>query len=128
MGEHLDKQFNRVLLSMKDVEKSLAYFSAAEKSCALENRDAAARLIAAGIVAYARPFSGNKQHERAVSKRPPFPMASLSPEERDLRGRLIKKRNTVIAHSDAEMNSATTIEYSSSGFFEPGLQPDIRSV
>lgn len=115
MRDKLDKQFNRVYISHKDLEKCLAYFSSAEKALSIEDWDSAGGLIAAGIIAYARPFSGNEPHDRAVPM-PPFSISLLDEPERDLHKRIIELRNTVIAHSDAEMNPAHTIEYRETGF------------
>jgi hypothetical protein len=115
MRNILDSLYRRTFLSAKDLEKALKYFLAAKTFYAAEDGNSAEGLIAAGIVAYARPFSGNRPHESAVAT-PPFRDALLSAKERRLHDRIIRLRNTVIAHSDAERNPVRVLEYRNSGF------------
>lgn len=115
MRDKLDRQFNRIYISVKDMEKCLAYFLAAEKTLTTEDWDTVGGLIAAGIIAYARPFSDNGPHERAVPK-PPFSTSEFDDSEYKLHNHLIELRNTVIAHSDAEMNPSRVVEYRGTGF------------
>jgi hypothetical protein len=113
--EKLDRQFHRLLISKKDMEKAIAYLSAAAKANTAGESDATAGLIAAAIVAYARPFSGNKNHPR-VTPNPPQPDRWLTREEKDLHKRIVELRNEVIAHSDADRNPTKVSEYRATGF------------
>lgn len=113
--EKLDRQFHRLLISKKDMEKAIAYLSAAAKTHTAGDSDATAGLIAAAIVAYARPFSGNRNHAR-VTPNPPHPDRWLTREEKDLHKRIVELRNEVIAHSDADRNPTKVSEYRDTGF------------
>ncbi|MBI3776861.1 MAG: hypothetical protein HY273_15180 [Gammaproteobacteria bacterium] len=111
----LDKQLNRLFISAKDMDKCQLFFAAAEKAVSAEDWDAVEGLITAGIVAYARPFSGNGNHTRATPH-PPFSQSSLSETEMELHKNLLSLRNSVIAHSKAEMNPTRVMEYGETGF------------
>ncbi|CEJ48965.1 hypothetical protein Xkhy_05785 [Xanthomonas axonopodis pv. khayae] len=60
-------------------------------------------LITAGIVAYARPFSGNEKHPE-TNPSPSFSLRYLTNTERSLHARIIELRNKAVAHSDADQN------------------------
>ena len=112
MGSHIDRQFNRVYISVKDMERCVEFAAAAEGVTELIIQRA---LITAAIVSYARPFSGNRNHEKAEAT-PPLSSLNLTAEERVLHDRLCKIRNQAIAHSDFEMNPSRPVEYHNTGF------------
>jgi hypothetical protein len=60
-------------------------------------------LITAGIVAYARPFSGNENHPE-TNPSPPFSLRYLTDTEKSLHARILELRNKAVAHSDADQN------------------------
>src|SRR3546814_3425052 len=78
-----DRQFNRAYISMRDMDRCIESLECA--ASALESKDykAARALITAAVVCYARPFSGNIDHPRAIAH-PSFKLSTLSPEERAL--------------------------------------------
>src|SRR3546814_2517582 len=131
-----DRQFNRAYISMRDMDRCIESLECA--ASALESKDykAARALITAAVVCYARPFSGNIDHPRAIAH-PSFKLSTLSPEERALHKHVLELRNKVIAHSDAERNPVRLNSSSSTGWVagskiydplaEAELIPQIRS-
>jgi hypothetical protein len=119
MKDKIDRQLNRIFISSKDMESAFHYFGAAERlaECASSEEDwqAVGGLLVAGIVAYGRPFSENKPHERAIPT-PPFSESELTEAEKVLHRRLLEIRNKAVAHSDADLNPAAFKEYQENGF------------
>jgi len=58
-------------------------------------------LNCAMIIAYARPFSGNKGSEITLPELPQRFLRGFSPDERALHQVVMKDRNTLLAHSDS---------------------------
>src|SRR3546814_1441902 len=89
-----DRQFNRAYISMRDMDRCIESLECA--ASALESKDykAARALITAAVVCYARPFSGNIDHPRAIAH-PSFKLSTLSPEERALHKHVLELRNKV---------------------------------
>lgn len=109
----IHKQFNRVYISLKDMEQCVEFATLAATSLDFAVQRG---LITAAIVSYARPFSGNEDHERATAC-PPFSMKTcLTPDEQELHARLVAIRNAAIAHSDFERNPMRLISYEGSSF------------
>lgn len=119
MKDKIDKQLNRLFISSKDMENAFHYFGSAERlakgSSTEEDWQAVGGLIVAGIVAYGRPFSDNKPHERAIPT-PPFSESELTEAEKFLHQRLLELRNKAVAHSDADLNPAAFKDYWENGF------------
>jgi len=100
MPEHTQRDLNRALISQQDLKNAAEYFDAAMRAHQSGDHLVCRGLITAGIVAYARPFSGNAPHESA-NPRPQLSRKSWSATERELHDRIVQLRNTVVAHSDA---------------------------
>src|SRR3546814_18728761 len=96
-----DRQFNRAYISMRDMDRCIESLECA--ASALESKDykAARALITAAVVCYARPFSGNIDHPRAIAH-PSFKLRTPSPAERALNKHVLALPNKVIPPSDAE--------------------------
>lgn len=112
MPSHIDRQFNRVYISVKDMDQSVEFATAAER---VSDPIVQRALLTATIVSYARPFSANRTHPSAVVQ-PPSVLGNLTEEERTLHERLCEIRNKAIAHSDFEMNPSRPVEYRDTGF------------
>jgi len=96
-------QFNRVLMSYIDFQQAHAIASIIldehlHETYPRENRIKLEALNAAMVVAYCRPFSGNK----GVPDLPSRFVRNLTPDEKEIHDALMDDRNTVIAHSDSE--------------------------
>ena len=97
------RQFNRVLMSYIDFEQAHAIASIILEEnlhgdYPRENRIKLEALNSSMVVAYCRPFSGN----RRVPDLPGRFIRHLSEEEREIHEALMEDRNSVIAHSDGE--------------------------
>ena len=85
----IERQIARVNISIKDMQHCLEYTSAWDESLGEVLQRA---LITSAVIAYNRPFSGNKEHERATG-RPLFSLNDLTPEEQRLHNRLRQVRD-----------------------------------
>ena len=112
MKKIIDQEFNRIYISRSDMEYCISFCYALKN----QNDPVLQRaLISSAIVSYARPFSGNKNHESANSTIK-LSKLKLSESEMELHRYLLELRNTVIAHSDYEANPARALEYRSTGY------------
>lgn len=100
-----ESRCRRLVISHWDLREAIA---TAERLVALgpfgsrtgpEELERRARTLAT-VVAYARPFSNNRG--AAVDRRLNVDEITLSPEQRELHGELLRLRDQVFAHSDAE--------------------------
>lgn len=103
----LERQFVRVYISGKDFEQCVEYAAFAE---AATEETVRRGLITASIISYARPFSANESHEKAIPKPPVSVDKHLTSEELLLHNRLCNIRNQAVAHSDFGMNPARLVE------------------
>ncbi len=97
------KQFNRVLMSHIDFQHSCAIASIImeenlHSNYSRENRVKLEALNSSMIIAYCRPFSGNK----GIPDLPRKFINHLTIEELETHKLLMEDRNKVIAHSDGE--------------------------
>ena len=98
--------FRRIFVSYNDFKQAahISSYILTEKlhdTYPKKNRHLLQALNCAMIVAYARPFSGNKGSETMLPGLPQRFLNSFSPEECDLHKVVIKDRNEVLAHSDS---------------------------
>jgi hypothetical protein len=97
MNEHLEKQYNRYFISVDDFIESRKYL----ESYNAEMPEVIKRsLLSSAIVAYWRPFSGNKGHDKAVDNLPNRILRELSQDLKELHDRIGVLRNEIVAHSD----------------------------
>jgi len=97
------RQFNRVLMSYVDFQQAHSIASIILDENLHENYPRKNRILLealnfAMVVAYCRPFSGNK----GVPDLPKRFVRNLSKNEKEIHDALIEDRNKVIAHSDSE--------------------------
>ena len=97
------RQFNRVLMSYIDFQQAHAIATLIldenlHENYPRENRFKLQALNASLVVAYCRPFSGNK----GVPDLPIRFVRNLSADEKEIHDALMADRNMVIAHSDSE--------------------------
>jgi hypothetical protein len=112
---HTDRQFNRVFISVKDMERAVEFAATAASGKFAQDHTVQRALITAAIVSYARPFSGNEDHERATAT-PPDILKHLITEEHKLHDKLCELRNQALAHSDFELNPVRPAAYQGTGF------------
>jgi hypothetical protein len=112
MKEIVDQEFNRTFISKVDMERCISFaIAAASQTEAVIQRG----LVTAAIISYARPFSENRSHDKAVSKIK-FRNIGFTEEELKLHKKICNLRNKAIAHSDYEMNLAEAKEYRPTGY------------
>lgn len=109
----VEKSFNRARISEKDFEEAGAYLEALKN----DHSDVIRRsLLIAAIIVYSRPFSNNKNHDKATNAIVGKPKRILSEKGYELHERIIGYRNKAIAHSDFEKNPTSTSERMENGF------------
>jgi hypothetical protein len=105
----LEAEYRRLVISYFDLSeatqflnqlKALGPINFEEPIDVLELRRA---LTIASIVAYGRPFTRNDGAPHTAPRIKIENIDTVSPTQRDLHATIIKRRNSVIAHSDAEM-------------------------
>jgi acid stress-induced BolA-like protein IbaG/YrbA len=111
---HIDRQFNRLYISLKHMEQAEEFAAAAVGGDFAENQMVQRALIIAAIVSYGRPFSGNQDHVKAVAH-PAVSLQSLTEEGHKLHGKLCNIQNQAMAHCDFEMNPIRPVMYQGSG-------------
>jgi endonuclease III-like uncharacterized protein len=91
------KLINRAYLSRHDFEECNKFLDGFIE----RNKDTIKEaLLISALVAYARPFSENKEHPKIINKIPLEKVTKpLGPEERKLHNKLMTIRNQAIAHS-----------------------------
>ncbi|WP_457653186.1 hypothetical protein [Rhodocaloribacter sp.] len=104
------KLFNRILISYNDFKQaheiaSLLLDGGLYQNYPRENRHLVIALNMAAIVAYSRPFLDSRG-ELAHNRLPGRILRNLSTEEQELHKVVLKDRNTMMAHSDADANEA----------------------
>jgi len=102
--------FNRILISYNDFKQaheiaSLLLDGGLYQNYPRENRHLVIALNMAAIVAYSRPFLDSRG-ALAHNKLPGRILRNLSTEELELHETVLKDRNTMMAHSDADANEA----------------------
>lgn len=100
----------RLLLTLTDLSEAagnLARLLGLHALTPPADHDSRKALLVAAIIAYTRPFSGNRAAEGVHGALPEGILDSLSAEQLALHRRLLTLRNKVLAHSDA---SEATIE------------------
>jgi hypothetical protein len=122
----LAPQFNRAHISERDFVEAADYLNADDPSQTATVRRA---LLLAAIVAYARPFTKNK--DASDDRATPFLQARLSKifaqAELSLHKRLISLRNEALAHSQFERKAVGRISGSDGGFAAQSRSFDILS-
>lgn len=103
MVDRLNKSFSRLYITNRDLHECITYLGNIKL---FEPGDVIKRgLLTAAVVCYVRPWSGNKDHNRAL-KQPDIPLKKiLSPEMHKLHKNVCRIRNKAAAHSDFEWNS-----------------------
>jgi hypothetical protein len=66
--KHIDRQFNRIFISVKDMDRAVEFSTAARDFA--DDPAVQRDLITAAIVSYARSFSKNQDHPMAISHAP----------------------------------------------------------
>jgi hypothetical protein len=113
--EKLEAQFHRANISTRDFEEAECYLRAYKSR--FSNPIKRAVLVAA-IVAYARPFTQNKegQHRKATASLAVSPNKILTETERQLHHKVIALRHEAVAHSDFDRKPTRRIFSTSRGF------------
>lgn len=108
-----EKRYRRLILSDEDVGQALEWAHyILEHQLWDEPSKSEARLLGRGlqtamIVAYTRPFSGNREHDHTL-ERPRLELETrLDKSQFQWHRHLCKLRNQVHAHSDAEVHDLT---------------------
>lgn len=107
--EPLEQEFRRCVISRADFEEACAYLDSHMEG---EHDNLVLRaLLSSAVIAYARPFSGNRSGGSApASKKLPIDVeAILGPEELVLHGKVLSCRSKGIAHSDSEVNPSRRV-------------------
>jgi hypothetical protein len=120
MDSKILRQFNRIAISVKDLDRCLEFAKAAKFARKLEVKRG---LITATIIAYARPFSANENHDFAIPT-PSLKILKLSKSELELHHHLCDLRNKAIAHSDFELNPINPVDQMDKGFTISGFYYD----
>lgn len=107
-----NKQYKRLVLTAIDLEQASSWgkyivendlFDESENS----NKVLVRALQTAMIVAYIRPFSGNKETGDTISRPMLLLNSELTSSQLNLHNRMQTKRNTVFAHSDSDVRDLT---------------------
>lgn len=98
--------FRRIFVSYNDFQQAAQISNYILKAKLHENYPDKDRHILQGlncamIIAYARPFSGNRGSETMLPELPQRFLRGFSPDERALHQIVMKDRNTLLAHSDS---------------------------
>jgi len=109
------KKAHRLGLATIDMQEVIDYLIAYDQLFIEQRKEtnewfyACKGLLCAAIVAYCRPFGGNKSKGFADDRLDPDDLLSVSDRE-SLHKLLIEKRNTFIAHSDWSARSAQILQ------------------
>lgn len=98
MNNHIEKQYNRNLISSEDFLEAVGYLKALERSAS--DKTVYSALLIAAMISYCRPFTnnqGNQMSNPSVSQK--F-VDHLEHDEKKLHRKLMELRNKVFAHSD----------------------------
>ncbi|MEW6325160.1 MAG: hypothetical protein AB1515_07210 [Nitrospirota bacterium] len=122
----LDAQFNRTRISEDDFSEAEDYLSAIRPKQDITIQRA---LLLAAIVAYARPFTKNKDGsgDRSAPYLQASPTKMLTPEEQLLHRKLINLRDEALAHSQYDRKAVRRTSGSAKGFVMQGRLFDILS-
>ena len=103
MNNHVEKQYNRKLISSEDFLEAKGYLKEAQSNLSSSDTIRKALLLAATI-SYCRPFTNNSgdRGDGAITIVSGKFINELVAEEKELHETLIELRNTVLAHSDFE--------------------------
>ena len=104
----INAQFNRAYISRQDFSEAYSYLHQLKRIRREPTRRA---LLLAAVIAYCRPFSNNERTPQslAVPSLPINPKNVLSLQEFELHTKLMKLRNTALAHSDYNQKPITRI-------------------
>jgi hypothetical protein len=105
------RQLIRVRISMKDMEQCVVFASEVDSNSNAIYKQA---FITAAIVSYARPFSRNKNHQKATAHTP-VSLKSLTLKELELHKRICELRDKAIAHSDFDKNPTSVHQFEKAG-------------
>lgn len=124
MLDQLNKRFSRLYITNRDLRECLNYLGRIKL---LKSENVTKRgLLTAAVVCYVRPWSGNKQHERA-NNQPEVPLQRiLSPQLLAVHEHVCKIRHKAVAHSDFEWNTCGwTAALDKGGYATSGLFYDL---
>ena len=110
MNKHVEKQYNRNLISSEDFLEAKRYLEEAQSNLSSSGTILKALLIAA-IVSYCRPFTknlGNKDDGATTSISDKF-VNGLEGKEKAFHRVLFDLRNTELAHSDFDKKSCKRV-------------------
>jgi hypothetical protein len=106
--KNLDARFIRLHMSREDFVEARMFLKAFRTRDMTVVRRA---VLLAAVVAYARPFSGNKPHQHATEHPAMGNLsADLTSEEVALHDTLVQMRHTVVAHAVYERNFARRVD------------------
>lgn len=129
--KNLEAQFNRTYISKHDfieAENYLQEFDSGWSGNATLNDNLKRALLVAAITAYARPFSGNSNHDLATNTPPLDPKKVLKEQKAfELHEKILRLRDTAIAHSDYQMKPAKRTMSNDRGFVVQSMPFDILS-
>ena len=96
---HVDKQYNRYLISSEDFIEAKGYLEALESNPA--DGVVCRALLMAAIVSYCRPFTNNSgNRDGAIPSISQKFINELASDEKSLHEKLTELRHKVLAHSD----------------------------
>lgn len=97
-SKQIQRQLNRVHISKRDFEETADYVNSYNKNYSDTIKRA---LLSAAIIAYARPFKGNKgPKDRSIPTLPKGWLKNLDNEHRKLHRRILDLRDKAVAHSE----------------------------
>ena len=117
-GKRMDEKFrkyNRLLISYNDLNQAYGisdYLISNNlyDNYPRENSVLVQGLNSAAIVAYARPFSGNRGTS-ATNNLPKSILSVLSGDEREIHDAIITDRHTIVAHADADELGVSPVKF-----------------
>lgn len=104
MSDHIEKQYNRYSISVDDFIEAREYLESYDEAMPELIRRA---LLSSAIVAYWRPFSGNRGHGEALDNLPNHVLKELHSDLKELHKKIGVLRNEIVAHSDFKAKSVT---------------------
>lgn len=124
MLDLLNKRFSRLYITNRDLHECLNYLGNIKL---LKSENVIKRgILTAAVVCYVRPWSGNKQHDRANSQ-PEVPLKKLlNPHLLAVHEHICDIRRKAVAHSDFEWNACSwTAALDKDGYATSGLFYDL---
>lgn len=111
--KELKKQLRRAAIAVMDLGEATTFIAYAPRARPWHEREA---LCQAFIVSYARAFVNSAPHEDSARALPGRVLRGLSPEQKRLHKEILELRDSVVAHSDYELNRIASLEVTPTGW------------